>query len=282
MSNQNVKVWIVTGASGGLGLAVVQTLIKHGIRVAAFSRNSAAVEAALGHGETDKFIALSVNLYDESSVQAAKQRVLEKFGKVDVVVNNAGHGQRGAIEEVTDAEARAMLDDNFFSQLNMMRNFMPVMRGNEGGGYFINMGSISSFTVKACSGIYATSKYAVDALTEAINKECAKFKIRATCVKPFDLRTNYLAANHIQQTSNVKPCYMSIHEINRLDDEETHGGQPGDPLKVAELFIKLAEEERPPYSMFLDYPVEELVHRVVNTNRAELDQWDHLADTVEF
>ena len=274
------QVWIVTGASGGLGLAVVETLLKHGFQVAAFSRNGAAVEKAVGHGETDRFLALSVKLHEEQSVIEARERVLAKYGTVDVVVNNAGHGQRGAIEEVTDAEAHAMLDDNFFSQLNMMRLFMPVMRAR-GGGYFINMGSISSFTVKACSGVYAISKYGVDALTEAVNQECAPFHIRATCVKPYDLRTNYLASNHLRQPSVIKECYNSIHRAHEIDDEETHGGQPGDPCKVAELFIRLSEEEFPPSSMFLDYPVEELVHRVLGERRTELASWEHLADAAE-
>lgn len=239
------QVWIVTGASGGLGLAVVQTLLKHRMRVVAFSRNAAAVEQAVGHGEDKNFLALSVKLHQESSILSAKEQVLEKFGRSDIVVNNAGHGQRGAIEEVTDAEARAMLDDNFFSQLNMVRNFFPVMREN-GGGYFINMGSISSFTVKACSGIYAISKYAVNALTEGINAEGLPFHIRATCVKPFDLRTGYLTAKHLKQPSRLKDCYASIHQAHEIDDQETHGGQPGDPYKVAELFINLAMEPTPP------------------------------------
>jgi len=275
------KVWIVTGASGGLGLAIVQTLLKHHIRVAAFSRNAGSVEQAVGHGETEDFLALSVRLHQEASVLSAKEQVLKKFGRVDVVVNNAGHGQRGAIEEVTDTEARAMLDDNFFSQLNMIRSFLPVMRIGD-GGYFINMGSISSFTVKACSGIYAISKYAVNALTEGVNAEGQPFHIRATCVKPFDLRTNYLSANHLKQPSHIKDCYNSIHQAHEIDDQETHGGQPGDPYKVAELFIKLAEEPEPPCSLFLDYPVEELVHTVIGQRRQELAQWEHLAPAAEF
>ena len=280
MNELREKVWIVTGASGGLGLAIVKTLLKENIRVAAFSRSAERMEAAVGHGEQERFLALSVKLHDEQSVIEAKERVLAKFGTVDVVVNNAGHGQRGAIEEVTDPEARAMLDDNFFSQLNMMRQFIPVMREN-GGGYFINLGSVGSFKSKACSGIYCATKYAVNALTEAINQECALFHIRATCVKPFDLRTAYLAPTHIQQGANRKECYASIHEFNRLDDEETNGGQPGDPNKVADLFIKLAEEPEPPCSLFLDYPVESVVRHILEDRRAEIDKWEHLSGTVE-
>lgn len=276
MNELREKVWIVTGASGGLGLAIVKTLLKENIRVAAFSRSAERMEAAVGHGEQERFLALSVKLHDEQSVIEAKKRVLAKFGTVDVVVNNAGRGQRGAIEEVTDQEVRTAFDDNFFSQLNMMRQFIPVMREN-GGGYFINLGSVGSFKSKACSGIYCATKYAVNALTEAINQECAPFHIRATCVKPFDLRTAYLAPTHIQQGANRKECYASIHEFNRLDDEETNGGQPGDPNKVADLFIKLAEEPEPPCSLFLDYPVEELVHRVIDGRRAEIDKWEKLA-----
>ena len=121
----------------------------------------------------------------------------------------------------------------------------------------------------------------MNALTEAINQECAPFHIRATCVKPFDLRTAYLAPTHIQQGANRKECYASIHEFNRLDDEETNGGQPGDPNKVADLFIKLAEEPEPPCSLFLDYPVEAVVRHILEDRRAEIDKWEHLSGTVE-
>ena len=280
MNELREKVWIVTGASGGLGLAIVKTLLRENIRVAAFSRSAERMEAAVGHGEQERFLALSVKLHDEQSVIEAKKKVLAKFGTVDVVVNNAGRGQRGAIEEVTDREVRTAFDDNFFSQLNMMRHFIPVMREN-GGGYFINLGSVGSFKSKACSGIYCATKYAVNALTEAINQEGAPFHIRATCVKPFDLRTDYLAPTHIQQGENRKECYASIHEFNRRDDEETHGGQPGDPNKVAELFIKLAEEPKPPCSLFLDYPVEAVVRHILEDRRAEIDKWENLAGTVE-
>jgi len=278
MKKQQEKVWIVTGASGGLGLAIVEALLAHGIRVAAFSRNAQAVEKAVGHGETDRFIALSVKLHEEAGVAAAKAKVLEKFGTVDVVVNNAGRGQRGAVEEVTDAEARAAFDDNFFSQLNMMRCFLPIMREN-GWGYFINLGSVGSFKSKACSGIYCATKYAVNALTQALNLECAG--IHSTCVKPFDLRTNYLAPTHIQQRANRKECYDAIHHLNQVDDEETHGAQPGDPRKVAELFIRLAEEPEPPCSLFLDYPVEEVVRHILEERREELGRWEHLTQAAD-
>lgn len=280
MNKQQEKVWIVTGASGGLGLAIVKTLLAHDIRVAAFSRNAQAVEQAVGHGETGRFMALSVKLHEESSVAAAAERVLQKFGTVDVVVNNAGRGQRGAVEEVTDAEVRSAFDDNFFSQLNMMRCFLPVMRKQK-WGYFINLGSVGSFKSKACSGIYCATKYAVNALTQAINLECAAYHIHSTCVKPFDLRTNYLAPTHIQQRANRKECYDSIHRLNQLDDDETHGAQPGDPIKVAELFIKLAEEPEPPCSLFLDYPVEEVVRHILEERREELDRWEHLSQAAD-
>lgn len=281
MRDQMEKVWIVTGASGGLGLAVVKTLLKRNIRVAAFSRNAGRLEAAVGSGETERFIALTVNLPDEQSVAAAKKKVLEKFKSVDVVVNNAGRGQRGAVEEVTDREVRTAFDDNFFSQLNMMRQFIPVMRLN-GGGYFINLGSVGSFKSKACSGIYCATKYAVNALTESINLECKDFNIRATCVKPFDLRTDYLAPTHIQQGANRLACYESVHKFNQQDDEETHGGQPGDPYKVADLFIKLAEEKTPPCSLFLDYPVEQVVRHILAERRAEVSKWEYLSESIEF
>ncbi len=281
MKNKQDKVWIVTGASGGLGLAVVKTLLANNIRVAAFSRSAERLEQAVGSGETDLFLPLSVRLHVEQDVIDAKKKVLDKFGAVDVVVNNAGHGQRGAFEEVTDFELRRVFDDDFFSQLNMLRHFIPVFR-EEGGGYFINLGSVGSFKSKPGSGAYCSAKYSVDALTVAVNKECAGFNIKATCVKPFDLRTNYLSSAHLDMPSKPVPCYAPIHEEHRIDDEETHGAQPGDPMKVAQLFIDLAEMDHVPESLFLDYPAAWLIKKIHTERSTELEKWAYLAKSVEY
>ena len=280
MKDKQEKVWVVTGSSGGLGLSMVKALLKHDIRVAAFSRNAEAVEKAVGSGETDRFIALSVKLHVEDEVIAAGQKVLEKFGAADVVVNNAGHSQRGAIEEATDKEARSAFNDNFFSELNMMRFFVPVMRRN-GWGYFINLASSASLKAKDGSGIYCATKHAVAGLTESAAEELEPFGISLTCVKPCDMRTNYLVPGHLMQTENKMACYEQIRVLKAIDDEETHRAQPGDPDKVAELFIELAERDRKPRSLFLDYPAEDIVPAQLKERRDELDRWEYLAGTVE-
>lgn len=176
------KVWLVTGASKGLGLALVKRLLTEGYRVAATSRTVESLDREIGASEN--FLPLGVDITDENSVKNAIDRTLKTFGAIDVVVNNAGYGQLGTLEELSDKEARQNFDTNVFGLLNVMRNVMPHLRGKK-SGHIINISSIAGFLGAFPGwGIYNATKFAVAGLTEAFSAEAASLGIKTTIVYP--------------------------------------------------------------------------------------------------
>src|SRR5262249_38640327 len=186
------SVWFVTGASKGLGLALVRRLLERGYRVAATSRSLAALTRELGD-VSDRFLPLEVDLSDARSLARAVDSVISKFGALDVVVNNAGYGQFGTVEEVSDAEARRNFDVNVFGLLNVLRATLPQLRAQRSGHMF-NISSIGGFSGEFSGwGIYCATKFAVAGLTEALRAGLAALGGRGTAVDPGVVRAEVLS-----------------------------------------------------------------------------------------
>ncbi|MGN6177897.1 MAG: SDR family oxidoreductase, partial [Mucilaginibacter sp.] len=169
MKMETNKVWLVTGASKGLGLSLVKRLISEGYKVAATSRTIESMKKAVG--TSAHFLPLEVNITDENSVSNAIAKTVEAFGTIDVVVNNAGYGQRGTLEELSDKEARRNFDVNVFGALNVIRSVMPHFR-NKKSGHIINVSSIGGFIGTFPGfGIYFATKFALAGLTESLSAE---------------------------------------------------------------------------------------------------------------
>src|SRR5581483_252282 len=184
------KVWLVTGASKGLGLSLVKKLLKEGYKVAATSRTVGSLEKEVGIAAN--FLPLEVNVTDEQSVQNAISKTIETFGGIDVVVNNAGYIQFGTLEELSHREARQNFDTNVFGALHVIRSVMPHFR-NKQSGHIINISSIAGLigTFPGC-GIYSATKFALVGLTESLSAEAKEFGVKATIVYPGYFRTNFL------------------------------------------------------------------------------------------
>lgn len=243
------KVWFVTGASKGLGLTLVKTLLQEGYRVAATSR---AVEALTREIKiTSTFLPLLADVADEKSVQVAIAKTIDTFGGIDVVVNNAGYGQLGTIEETTDMEARENFDANVFGVLNVIRNVMPHFRAKK-SGHFINISSIAGFLGAFPGwGLYNATKFAVAGLTEALSAEVKSMSVHATIVYPGYFKTNFLLKGSLRFAANPINEYKEARELDKAHLEQIPGNQPGDPEKAAYTFIKLAENQNPPLHFFM-------------------------------
>lgn len=244
------KVWFVTGASKGLGLTLVKRLLAEGYKVAATSRNVEELQNAVGNSTSD-FLPLQVDIVDNISVGNAIQDVIKKFGTLDVVINNAGYGQLGTIEETTDAEARQNFDANVFGTLNVIRNVMPHFR-NKKAGHIINISSIAGFLGAFPGwGIYNATKFAVAGLTEALAAETASIGIKTTIVYPGYFKTNFLLQGSLKLAKNPIADYKEARDLEVWHETQAIGNQPGDPEKAALAFIKLAENENPPLHFFM-------------------------------
>ncbi len=250
MSIMKSKVWYVTGASQGLGLALVKKLLAKGYRVAATSRKAAELEKAVDAGK-DSFLALPVNLLDESSVQQSIADTVGHFGSIDVVVNNAGYGMAGALEELTDAEARANFDVNVFGSLNVIRKALPYLRAQKSGHIF-NIASVGGFTGGFPGfGIYCATKFAVHGFTESLAHEIKEFGLFATVVFPGYFRTNFLTSSSLSTPKNEMPEYTAVRAVQSTHTDQYNGQQAGDPDKAADVLIRTAEMQQPPIHLFL-------------------------------
>lgn len=206
---ENGKVWFITGASRGFGLEITKLLLEKGHRVAATTRQLDRLERTIGR-ENDRFLPLQTDLVNEASVKNVLTETVGKFGRLDVVVNNAGYGQFGYVEEISDTLVRREFDVNFFGTLNVIRHALPFMR-RQGSGHIFNLSSMAGFTGFPGSGIYCASKFAVAGLSESLRDELADFGIRVTCVKPGNFRTDFLA-DSMQFEDTAIPEYTEKRE----------------------------------------------------------------------
>lgn len=267
MENSNQKVWYITGASKGLGLALAKQLLSEGKKVAATSRSIEDLKKAVG--ESENFLPLVVNLLSEESVEESIQKTVNRFGSIDVIVNNAGYGLAGALEELTDAEARQNFDVNVFGSLNVIRKALPYLRKQESGHIF-NVSSIGGFTGAFPGfGIYCATKFAVQGFTESLAEEVKAFGIKATIVSPGYFRTNFLEDSSLSVPKNQLQEYKTVREVQAAHENEINGNQPGDPHKAALAFIKTAAMQNPPVHLFLGqdaYDLAEVKIQAVKNN----------------
>lgn len=244
------KVWFVTGASKGLGLTLVKKLLSEGYKVAATSRSVDSLTQSVGI-DSSNFLPLQVDLINESSVSQAIETTIKTFGGIDVLVNNAGYGQLGTLEEMTDAEARENFDINVFGLLNVTRNIMPHFRAKK-AGHIINISSIAGLLGAFPGwGVYCATKFAVVGLTEALSVEAKEFDIKATIVYPGYFNTNFLKEGSMKLAAHPIADYTAARNTEVWHETQMVGNQPGDPNRAAEVFIELAEMENAPLHFFM-------------------------------
>ena len=230
--------WFVTGASRGLGLELVRQLLRRGDNVAATTRSTERLTGALDGTNTSRLLPLTVDLADESQVAQAVAATTERFGTLDVVVNNAGYGYLAAVEEVSDADARTMFDVQVFGVWNVLRAVLPGFRANR-SGHVINVSSIVGLLPFPGWGLYGAGKFALEAISESLAAEVADHGIRVNTVEPGYMRTDFLRPVSLGLPSSASGAYPAVREMveQHLD---MPGTQLGDPAKAAAAIITVA------------------------------------------
>lgn len=274
------KVWYVTGASKGLGLSLVKGLLNEGYRVAATSRNASELDKEVG--QHANFLPLGVEITDEGSVRDSIAQTLKRFGTIDVVVNNAGYGQLGTLEETSDAEARENFDVNVFGTLNVIRSVMSHFR-QKNSGHIINISSIAGFLGGFPGwGVYNATKFAVAGLTEALAAEAKSHGISATIVYPGYFKTNFLKKGSLRLAKNPIADYKEARELEVIHETQIIGNQPGDPERAAAAFITLAESKTPPMHLFLGSDSFNMAKGKIETLQNELNMNEALSKSTDF
>ena len=238
------KVWFVTGSSRGFGRLWAEAALKRGDKVAATARKLADLDgltAAYG----DAVLPLALDVDDRSAVFTTVKRAHERFGRLDVVVNNAGYGSFGAIEEVTEAEARAQIETNLFGALWVTQAVLPILREQK-SGHIISVSSIGGIVAFPNIGLYHASKWGLEGFTESLAQEVAGFGINVTLVEPGGYSTDWggSSAKHAKEL----PAYAEMHAAAI---ERRKSNKPGDPSATPEAILKLVDAEKPPLRLFL-------------------------------
>ena len=274
------KVWYVTGASKGLGLSLVKQLLRDDYRVAATSRNAGELDKEIR--SNSNFLSLGMDITDEGSVRESIAKTLKKFGTIDVVVNNAGYGQLGTLEETTDTEARENFDVNVFGTLNVIRSVMPHFRQQK-SGHIINISSIAGFLGGFPGwGIYNATKFAVAGLTEALAVESKSHGVTATIVYPGYFKTNFLKKGSLRLAKSPIADYKEARELEVIHETQIIGNQPGDPERAAAAFIELAESINPPLHLFLGSDSFNMAKGKIETLQNELNANEALSKSTDF
>jgi NAD(P)-dependent dehydrogenase (short-subunit alcohol dehydrogenase family) len=239
-----MTVWFITGAARGLGIEITRQALGRGDQVVATARHPEAITQAVPDAG-DALLALPLDVTSVGQAAAAVSAALARFGRIDSLVNNAGRGLLGAVEEVSDAEARAVFEVNVFGLLTVTRAVLPVMRG-QGAGKIINISSSGGFIGRAGWGVYCAAKFAVEGLSESLGHELAPLGIQVTAVEPGAFRTNFLDDSSLSTAQATISDYVGTAGATRQWAKQTNYAQAGDPVKAAKVIVDLAGQESLP------------------------------------
>jgi NAD(P)-dependent dehydrogenase (short-subunit alcohol dehydrogenase family) len=273
------KIWFVTGAARGLGAEIAKAALAAGDRVVVTGRRREALEATFGP-DGDNLLSLSLDVTREAEAEAAVEATLDRFGRIDVLVNNAGYGNLGLFEETTDAEARAQYDTNVFGLYNVTRAVLPAMRRQRAGRIF-NISSVGGLLGGEGGSLYCATKFAVEGFSESIAKEVAAFGIRVTIVEPGFFRTDFLDERSVRYGSRQIEDYAAISaQMKAFWDARNHA-QAGDPAKLGRVLVDLANRAEPPLRFAAGSDAVAMIGGKIASLQAELDAWRALSVTTD-
>jgi NAD(P)-dependent dehydrogenase (short-subunit alcohol dehydrogenase family) len=270
-----MSVWFITGASRGLGAAIVREALSRGHRVVATARNAEDVRRAFPE-VGDALLASAVDVTDEQQLRDAVDAAVERFGRIDVLVNNAGRGLLSAVEEASDKAARAVFDVNVFGVLNTLRAALPVLRAQR-SGHVLNLSSVGGFTTAPGWGMYAATKFALEGISEALALELEPLGVRVTIVEPGGFRTDFLDGSSLHAEPAAIDDYRQTAGATREFVPTANHAQRGDPLKLAAAVVDLAESAEPPLRVQLGADAVARIEAKLDFMRAELDRLRPLA-----
>ncbi|MBD2100994.1 oxidoreductase [Leptolyngbya sp. FACHB-261] len=279
MASNNTKVWLITGSSSGFGRSLTEAVLEKGDRVIATARKPEQLDdLAQQYPDTAKAIRLDVT--DRQEVESAIHTAINTFGRIDVLVNNAGYGLLGSIEEASEAEARTQFETNLFGALWMIQAVLPVMR-EQSSGHILNISSVGGFTGYAGFGIYNGTKFALEGISEALALEVAPFNIRITIVEPGSFRTDWAGRSMVRSERVIDAYAKSSGQTRDWMDQEG-GNQAGDPALAAAAMMKVVNVENPPQRLVLGADALERIRGKLRSVAQELDAWEQTTVNTAF
>ena len=271
--------WLITGCSTGIGREIARAALEAGHSVAVTARNVDAV-ADFADQFGDRALALPLDVTDRDQITAAVGSVEKTFGGIDVLVNNAGYGYMAAVEEGEDAEVRKLFDTNYFGVVDTLKAVLPAMRARR-SGHVINISSMTGLVANPPNAYYSSTKFALEALTEALAKEVGPLGIKVTAIEPGAFRTDW-AARSMQESSTPIGDYDDNVGARKTLIKQFADHLPGDPRKVAEAVLMVAGLDEPPLRLLLGRDVLAAVREKIADLTASIDHWESVTKNVNF
>ena len=277
MTNWSTQTWLITGTSTGLGRNLALAVLDRGGRLILTARNPKAVED-IAAGSDGRAIVAQLDVTNDDHIASALAAA-EAFGGIDVLVNNAGYGFVGGIEEGSDQEVRVQFETNFFGAAALTRAVLPMMRAR-GSGYIVNISSLAGVCGYASTGWYSATKFALEGFSEALAQEGAEFGIKVLVVEPGQFRTDF-SGRSIRRAAKVIKAYQSIAAMDARR-AVSDGQQAGDPARAAVAIIQAMESEEPPFRLLLGKIASEVAQRTYEQRLKEVLTWRAVAEGAEF
>lgn len=278
MAANKSPVWFISGCSTGFGRELAQQTIARGFNVVVTARDPAKVaDLVEGH---DNALALALDVTQQASIDKAVSAALEKFGTVDVLVNNAGYGYQSSVEEGEEQAIRDQFDANVFGLFALTRAVLPAMRKAR-SGHVINITSVAGFIGFASSGYYSASKHAVEGWSDSLAQEADPLGINVTCIEPGPFRTDW-AGRSLHQTPSKLPDYAETAAARMKSTSEYSGTQKGDPARAAKAMIAITEHDNPPRHLVLGAWGYEAVTEKLKERLAQIEAWKQTSVETDF
>ncbi|WP_410672282.1 oxidoreductase [Amycolatopsis sp. cmx-4-68] len=271
-------VWLITGCSTGLGRALATYVLERGWRAAVTARDPETVADLVGH-HGDRAVALSLDVTNPEQVTDAVKHAEAVFGRIDVLVNNAGYGYLAAIEEGDDTEVRALFDANVFGLADVTKAVLPGMRARR-SGHVVNISSLGGLAGFGATGYYHATKFAVEGLSESLAAEVAPLGIGVTIVEPGAFRTNWSGPSMKQSPIHLDD-YAETAGKRREATLATYGSQPGDPARAAEAIVTVLEAEEPPLRLVLGTAALKVARGKLDALQRDFARWEDLSKSTE-
>lgn len=274
-----MSTWLITGCSSGLGRALAEAVIGAGHSAVVTARDTAAV-ADLAETAPERVQGAALDVTDPAQVASAVQRAIERFGQIDVLVNNAGYGYRAAVEEGDDADVRALFETHFFGTVAMIKAVLPGMRARRSGA-IVNISSIGAQLTPVGSGYYSAAKAAIEGISGSLRGELVPLGISVTIVEPGAFRTDF-AGRSLAQSATVIDDYAATAGRRRKENDTMHGNQPGDPAKAGNAIIAAVESPDPPAFLLLGPDALAAYRYAADARAAEIRKWEELTSGTDF
>lgn len=274
------KVWFITGCSKGFGRVLSEELLTRTDSFVVATARDVAVLDTLKKEYKDRVLTLTLDVKNSNHIKNAVDETLQKFSRIDVLVNNAGYGLGGAMEECSMQSIRNVFDVNVFGLIEMTKAVLPIMR-SQNYGHIFNISSIAGLVASAGVGIYNSTKYAVEGLSEALWAEVKTFGINVTIIEPGPFRTDFLGTS--LEVADALPAYTNTAvEQARNYRSQAHNKQNGDPLKAAQIIIRLAAMEKPPLRMPLGNIAMDKIHLKLDALKEELTKFEEISRSADY